>query len=150
MKVAKKFLMMMLVGTMALNVTACSSGNDATRIAAAKEAGKAKAENQWHAEKVEVTDGDPNNLSNIVGKDTKDGKDREQVGKELESKNSEDSEEGQKIITYVIDRRTGLYHKVSCEEVDKISTVNRQNFYGSYNEAEAQTWQPCTKCKPNR
>ena len=70
-------------------------------------------------------------------------------GQQVRSTQAAAEAEGENnVITFVIDRRTGLFHRPEGEEVEKITSVNRQNFYGSKDDALAQTWQPCTICKP--
>ena len=142
----KKILMVMLLATVGL--TACSGGKThEQKLEEARQAGSEIAEGMWSADEVEITQSsdEGKNLGAVVGEDAQKFK----AGHEYIQANETETAKGENnIITFVIDRRTGLFHRPDCEEVDKITTVNRQNFYGSRDDAVAQTWQPCTICKP--
>lgn len=130
-------------------LTGCNSESREAKIAAAAEAGKAEAEAMFSAEKVEVTEGaDTNrNLASKVGEDAKSFQ-RADASVKADQATAASEDGVNNIITFVIDLRTGLFHRPDCEEVPKITTVNRQNFYGTKDDAIAQTYQPCTICKP--
>lgn len=136
----------LVVGLMALMVVGCSSDSKEARIAAAYNAGANAAESEWSAEKVEVDPNREKGLGEQVGKDLQEFQMADKEVKENQAQQSGEYENS--VITFVIDRRTGLFHRVGCEEESKITAANRQNFYGSRDDATAQTWQPCTICKP--
>lgn len=139
---------MVLVAMCLLSLTGCvNSKSSQAKIEAARQAGRDSANAAWSAEHVEVTQSsDEKNIGAKVGSDMKSF----QIGdQQVRSTQAAAEAEGENnIITFVIDRRTGLFHRPECEEVEKITSVNRQNFYGSKDDALAQTWQPCTICKP--
>lgn len=139
---------MVLVVMCLLSLTGCvNSKSSQAKIEAARQAGRDSANAAWSADHVEVTQqSDEKNIGAKVGSDMKSF----QIGdQQVRSTQAAAEAEGENnIITFVIDRRTGLFHRPECEEVEKITSVNRQNFYGSKDDALAQTWQPCTICKP--
>lgn len=139
---------MVLVAMCLLSLTGCvNSKSSQAKIEAARQAGRDSANAAWSADHVEVTQpSDEKNIGAKVGSDMKSF----QIGdQQVRSTQAAAEAEGENnIITFVIDRRTGLFHRPECEEVEKITSVNRQNFYGSKDDALAQTWQPCTICKP--
>lgn len=141
----KKIRAVLAVGLMALMVAGCSSESKEARIAAAYNAGANSAESDWSAEKIEVDPNREKGLGEQVGKDLQEF----QIAKaEVDAQESQAGDYENSVITFVIDRRTGLFHRVGCEEEEQITAANRQNFYGSREDAVAQTWQPCTICKP--
>lgn len=142
----KKLRAVLTVGLMALMVVGCSSDSKVARIEAAKQAGAAAAEAEWSAEKIEVDKNRQKGLGEQVGKDLQEFQMADKEVKESQAQSG--GEYANSVITFVIDRRTGLFHRVGCEEESKITAANRQNFYGSRDDATAQTWQPCTICKP--
>lgn len=142
---SKKVLAVIAVTMLSLMaLTGC--GKSDTRAAQASQAyadGAQEIRDKYRAKAPEVTQGDSANLGAKVGDDLQEFK--------IASGNVEETQEGDAtntVITFVIDMRTGLFHRPDCEEVPKITTVNRQNFYGTKDDAIAQTWQPCTICRP--
>lgn len=128
-----------------LGLTGCQGNIQQEKIDAAWQEGSMAAEAEWSAKEIEIEANRQNGLGAAVNKNIEEF----EVG--LANRQTDEDEalgETNSIITYVIDRRTGLFHKVACEEVDKITQVNRENFYGSREEALAGTWQACTICKP--
>ena len=141
----KKIRAVLAVGLITLMVAGCSSESKEARIAAAYNAGANSAESDWSAEKIEVDPNREKGLGEQVGKDLQEF----QIAKaEVDAQESQAGDYENSVITFVIDRRTGLFHRVGCEEEEQITAANRQNFYGSREDAVAQTWQPCTICKP--
>ena len=51
-------------------------------------------------------------------------------------------------ITYVLNRNTKKFHLPSCSSVGDIKPENREDFYGTKEEAEAMGYQACKRCKP--
>lgn len=131
-----------------LSLTGCmNSKSSQAKIEAARQAGIDSANAAWSAEKVEVTEAsDEKNIGAKVGKDMKNFQLGDQQVRSTQSAEEADGENN--ILTFVIDMRTGLFHRPDCEEVPKITTVNRKNFYSTKDDAIAQSWQPCTICKP--
>ena len=141
----KKIRAVLAVGLITLMVAGCSSESKEARIAAAYNAGANSAESDWSAEKIEVDPNREKGLGEQVGKDLQEF----QIAKaEVDAQESQAGDYENSVITFVIDRRTGLFHRVGCEEEEQITAAKRQNFYGSREDAVAQTWQPCTICKP--
>ena len=141
----KKVRAVMLVSLMALMVAGCSSKSKEARIAEAYNAGANAAKSEWSAEEVVVDKNREKGLGEQVGKDLQEFQLAEA---EVKANETQAGDYENRVITFVIDRRTGLFHRVGCEEEKKITAANRQNFYGSRDDATAQTWQPCTICKP--
>ena len=140
-----KVVAIMAVALLSLTVlTGCSKADArASQASQAYADGAQEIRDKYRAKAPEVTKADSENLGAKVGDDLQDFK--------LASDKVEETQEGDAtntVITFVIDMRTGLFHRPDCEEVPKITTVNRQNFYGTKDDAIAQTWQPCTICRP--
>lgn len=140
-----KVVAIMAVALLSLTaLTGCGKADArASQASQAYADGAQEIRDKYRAKAPEVTQADSGNLGAKVGGDLQDFK--------LASDKVEETQEGDAtntVITFVIDMRTGLFHRPDCEEVPKITTVNRQNFYGTKDDAIAQTWQPCTICRP--
>ena len=50
--------------------------------------------------------------------------------------------------TYVLNTYRKKFHKPSCSSVTQMNPENRQNFYGTREEAIDKGYSPCGNCKP--
>ena len=50
--------------------------------------------------------------------------------------------------TYVVNVRSGIFHRPECDSVEKISSKNRQDFDGSREELIDAGYRPCKSCRP--
>lgn len=50
--------------------------------------------------------------------------------------------------TYVVNVRSGIFHRPECDSVEKIRSKNRQDFAGSRQELIEAGYQPCKNCRP--
>lgn len=145
-KGTRALLMVGLAAMLSVGLTACKSESTEARIAEAYKTGGNAADSEWGADKVEV---DRDKDRGLGAKVNNDMSSFNVAQKSVEENSAGSEEEGvNNIITFVLDGRTGLFHRPDCEEVPKISQTQRQNFYGSKDDAIAQTYQPCTICKP--
>lgn len=51
-------------------------------------------------------------------------------------------------VTYVLNTYRNKFHKPNCSSVYEMNPQNRQNFYGTREEAVAKGYSPCGNCKP--
>ena len=49
---------------------------------------------------------------------------------------------------YVLNTKTGKFHYPDCSSVDDMNEKNKSYFSGTRDEAIAQGYQPCGRCKP--
>ena len=57
-------------------------------------------------------------------------------------------EESAPTVTYVLNRNTKKFHKLTCSSVGDIKPENRWDFTGTRDEAIDMGYVPCKRCKP--
>ena len=69
---------------------------------------------------------------------------------EPEEQPSEEPETGNQSsqASYILNTNTKKFHYPSCSSVDDMKEKNKQEFFGSRDEAVAQGYSPCGRCKP--
>lgn len=67
-----------------------------------------------------------------------------------EEQPSEEPETGNQSsqASYILNTNTKKFHYPSCSSVDDMKEKNKQEFFGSRDEAVAQGYSPCGRCKP--
>jgi len=67
-----------------------------------------------------------------------------------EEQPSEEPENGNQSsqASYILNTNTKKFHYPSCSSVDDMKEKNKQEFFGSRDEAVAQGYSPCGRCKP--
>lgn len=67
-----------------------------------------------------------------------------------EEQPSEEPEAGNQSsqASYILNTNTKKFHYPSCSSVDDMKEKNKQEFFGSRDEAVAQGYSPCGRCKP--
>lgn len=69
---------------------------------------------------------------------------------EPEEQPSEEPDTGSQSsqASYILNTNTKKFHYPSCSSVDDMKEKNKQEFFGSRDEAVAQGYSPCGRCKP--
>lgn len=69
---------------------------------------------------------------------------------EPEEQPSEEPDTGNQSsqASYILNTNTKKFHYPSCSSVDDMKEKNKQEFFGSRDEAVAQGYSPCGRCKP--
>lgn len=70
--------------------------------------------------------------------------------REIAPETSEDAaqETNDAEVTYILNTNTGKFHYPNCDSVDDMKPNNKQEFYGTREEAVAEGYQPCGRCHP--
>lgn len=145
-----------IVASMMLCLTACNASNAEQKRQEAYEAGVKAAQEKIQVEKPtgESSENKEKSVDSALGNDLRQNKKAQENYQAYAPEPSDkkeangDAKVDEIKITFVIDRRTGLFHRPECEKVKDITQVNRQNFYSSKDDAAAQGWQPCPVCRP--
>lgn len=66
---------------------------------------------------------------------------------EIQQRSIEDTETNSEI-TYILNTNTKRFHDPSCPSAQETKEKNKKNFYGSREEAIAEGYIPCGRCKP--
>ena len=69
---------------------------------------------------------------------------------EPEEQPSEEPDTGNQSsqANYILNTNTKKFHYPSCSSVDDMKEKNKQEFFGTRDEAVAQGYSPCGRCKP--
>ncbi len=59
-----------------------------------------------------------------------------------------ETEDEEQVMSYVINKNTGVFHYSDCGSVSKINPANRIDFEGTREEVLDQHYKPCGKCNP--
>ena len=71
------------------------------------------------------------------------------AGKKAESSaESKNESKSSTETTYIFNTNTHKFHYPSCSSVSQMNESNKQSFTGSRDEAIAQGYEPCGRCKP--
>lgn len=70
------------------------------------------------------------------------------VTEEMTEAASQQIEEEQNKVTYVLNVNSDKFHKPGCPSVSTIKPENRRDFYGTREEAVEMNYDPCGRCKP--
>ena len=71
------------------------------------------------------------------------------AGKKAESSaESKNESKSSTETTYIFNTNTHKFHYPSCSSVSQMNESNKQSFTGSRDEAIAQGYKPCGRCKP--
>lgn len=75
------------------------------------------------------------------------------IAAELHPESEESSEEKELYeipdgVTYILNTNTMKFHRPDCQSVQDIQAHNREEFYGTRDEAIAAGYEPCGACKP--
>ena len=52
------------------------------------------------------------------------------------------------VVTYILNTNSHVFHSPNCSSVDEMKEKNRQEFYGSREEAIEAGYKPCGRCHP--
>ena len=59
-----------------------------------------------------------------------------------------ESAEEEQTVTYILNKNSKKFHRPNCSSVDDMKEKNKQEFYGTREEAIAQGYEPCKRCHP--
>lgn len=70
------------------------------------------------------------------------------ITEQTPSQKEPDKSEISTQATYILNTNTKKFHYPSCSSVDDMKESNKQEFFGTRDEAVAQAYSPCGRCKP--
>ncbi|MBD5144450.1 MAG: hypothetical protein HDT21_00790 [Ruminococcus sp.] len=51
-------------------------------------------------------------------------------------------------ITYIVNIKTGKFHRPDCPSVDRMSEKNKRKYVGDRDDLIADGYEPCKRCEP--
>jgi DNA-entry nuclease len=66
---------------------------------------------------------------------------------ESSEKQTSETEDEEQVMSYVINKNTGVFHYTDCSSVSKIKPTNRIDFEGTREEL-IDKYKPCGNCHP--